>query len=62
MVTDFVSFEDHSASLVLHARRAEFLEIRAMLKSLTVLTPVHIVIRDNIIAEIDCICRYLADE
>lgn len=58
MVTDFVSFEDQFASLVLHARYAEFLEIRDMLKSYTVLTPVQIVIRDNIIAEIDCICRY----
>lgn len=44
MATDFVSFEDHSASLVLHGRYAEFLEIRDMLKSMTVLTPVQIVI------------------
>lgn len=59
MATEFLASGIHPASLVLHGRYYEFLELRAMLMSITVLTPVQIAMRDHIVAEIDSINHFL---
>lgn len=61
MATDFLATGTHPASLVLHGRYSEFLELRSMLTSITILTPVQRSIRDQIVAEIDDINHLLVN-